>query len=311
MNIILTHPMIEQENRYDLIPRRQAGTRPLSNAGAWWVRNGLSGRGNRPTNYLYGSVIWVARKKESWHGDMMDSVSILCATAAFLGLFHTVIGPDHYLPFIVIAKARKWTLFKTMWVTALCGVGHVLSSVVIGFIGIALGLAVANLEYVESVRGDIAAWALIAFGLVYMIWGLRRAYVNRPHTHTHLHTEGESHEHPHTHREEHVHVHAEGDDAKASWKTLTPWVLFTIFVFGPCEPLIPLLMYPAATSSMWGVAAVAGVFSLATIGMMLTIVLLVSAGLTKIRTTVLERFSHALAGGAIFSSGLAITFLGL
>jgi len=24
------------------------------------------------------------------------------------------------------------------------------------------------------------------------------------------------------------------------------WALFLIFVFGPCEPLIPLIMYPAA-----------------------------------------------------------------
>ena len=38
-------------------------------------------------------------------------------------------------------------------------------------------------------------------------------------------------------------------------------ILFTIFVFGPCEPLIPILMYPAAKSSVAGMLLVAGVFS--------------------------------------------------
>ena len=39
---------------------------------------------------------------------------MLAGTAATLGLVHTVIGPDHYLPFIVIGRAREWTLRKTL-----------------------------------------------------------------------------------------------------------------------------------------------------------------------------------------------------
>ena len=35
----------------------------------------------------------------------------------------------------------------------------------LGFLGIALGIAVARLEGVESTRGEIAAWLLIGFGL--------------------------------------------------------------------------------------------------------------------------------------------------
>ena len=41
----------------------------------------------------------------------------------------------------------------------------------------------------------------------------------------------------------------------------TPWVLFLIFVFGPCEPLIPLVMYPAAKHNIQGAIIVAILFS--------------------------------------------------
>ena len=64
---------------------------------------------------------------------------------------------------------------KTSLVTILCGFGHVLSSIVIGMIGIALGIAVSRLEIVEGFRGNLAAWALIAFGLGAVISSFRAA----------------------------------------------------------------------------------------------------------------------------------------
>jgi len=70
-------------------------------------------------------------------------------------------------------------------------------------------------------------------------------------------------------------------------------------------------MYPAAKSDMLSVAIVAGVFGLTTIGTMLSIVMASSYGLSRLRLRRLEKYSHALAGLAIFASGGAIKFLGL
>jgi sulfite exporter TauE/SafE len=232
---------------------------------------------------------------------------VLAGTAASIGFAHTVIGPDHYLPFIVIARARRWTLRKTLAVSFLAGLGHILSSVVLGFLGIALGIAVARLEGVESARGEIAAWLLVGFGLAYFLWGLRRAWKNKPHAHPHLHGPDEAHAHAHTHADpEHIHLH--GEEKKAN---ITPWVLFTIFVFGPCEPLIPLVMYPAARHSTAGVVLVAAAFGAVTILTMLVIIAAASWGASFVRLGRLERYSHALAGLMIFISGLSVRFLGL
>ena len=235
-----------------------------------------------------------------------NEIWILAGTAVALGFFHTLIGPDHYLPFIAMAKARQWPLRKTLTIAFFSGLGHVLSSVLLGFIGLALGLAVNRLEASESWRGNAAAWLFIGFGFAYLIWGLHRAFKNRPHHHAHAHADGEVHEHLHQHESEHVHVHER--QAKAN---ITPWILFTLFVFGPCEPLIPLIMYPAAKHSLAGVVLVAAAFAVATIATMLTIISLSTWGLSFVRLGRLERYAHAMAGGAIFLSGLAVQFLGL
>lgn len=237
---------------------------------------------------------------------MSRELSILTITAASIGFLHTLFGPDHYVPFIVMSRARKWSLLKTSWITFLCGVGHIGSSVLLGMIGVALGVAVSKLKVVESVRGGIAAWALIIFGLMYFVWGLCSVLRNRPHEHKHAHINRAAHTHNHIHTEGHTHVHEEEGSVN-----LTPWILFTIFVLGPCEPLIPILMYPAAKNSFWGIVLVVAVFGGITIMTMLSIVLISTLSINFLPIKKLERYSHVLAGATICLCGVAIQFLGL
>ncbi len=243
---------------------------------------------------------------------MEHELALLALTAAAVGVLHTVLGPDHYLPFVLMARAERWSRTKTLWVTLACGLGHVLSSVALGAVGITLGVAVARLEAIETIRGHLAAWALIAFGLVYFVWGLRRAQRHRPHVHVHPHLDGTVHIHRHTHVQEHLHVHGEHTDADrpARPRRLTPWVLFILFLFGPCEVLIPLLMYPAAQSSAGDVALVTTVFGVATMGTMLVIVLVMLRGIERLPLGTLERYTHALAGAALALCGVTIAVLG-
>ena len=236
-----------------------------------------------------------------------SDLQILILSALSIGFIHTLFGPDHYLPFIVMAKARNWSMIKTGWITFLCGIGHVGSSIILGTIGIAFGISVHKLTFFESVRGSIAAYAIITFGLIYLIWGIRKAVLNRPHKHIHFHDHNDIHEHEHTHLHDHKHVHVT-ENAK---RNITPWVLFTIFFLGPCEPLIPLLMYPATQNSMHGVLVVSLAFSIITLITMISVVMLSYKGIQLMNFGKLERFSHVIAGATIMFSGLAIVFLGL
>ena len=236
---------------------------------------------------------------------MEGATLLLAGTAVTIGFIHTIVGPDHYIPFIVMGEARRWTIRRTMIITFLCGLGHVLSSVIVGFIGIGAGISLSKLEFFESFRGNIAAWLLIAFGLVYMLISLRSLYRKKKHVHAHHHTDGTDHEHEHGHFSGHSHIHLENK------KNMTPWILFLIFVLGPCEPLIPIVMYPAAENNFHGVIIVSLLFSLVTIATMMSVVLAFRLGLSHINLRPLERYVNVIAGATILISGLAIQFLGL
>ncbi len=216
---------------------------------------------------------------------MTPDLTLLYSLAISMGIGHTLAGPDHYLPFIMISNARKWNLSKTLAVTFVCGLGHVLSSVLLGMTGVLMGTALTQLTHIEGVRGNIAAYALIAFGLVYFVWGLRKAIKNHQHTHAKINA-----------------------GLKNGWVI---WSLMIVFVLGPCEVLIPLLMYPAAQESWAGAMQVSLLFSAATILTMLTVVAASWFGLGQLKSNWLHRYMHALAGLTIFVSGMAIQFLGL
>ncbi len=207
---------------------------------------------------------------------MEASLGFLSLSALLLGLVHTAMGPDHYLPFVVLSKARGWSTKKTVCITLLCGLAHVFSSILIGLFGIGLGISLKALEMAETLRGDVAAWMLVGCGAVYMVWGIMHGLKNREHH------------------------HVDTRDGR-----LTPWALFIIFIFGPCEPLIPVLMFPAATSGLAFALVVAAIFALATLATMTGMVLAVLYGvrLTHHNT---HRFAHAAAGAVLLLCGMAV-----
>lgn len=232
----------------------------------------------------------------------MDStVQVLLTTAIGVGFIHTLLGVDHTLPFVVLARARGWSMRRTLMLTTVCGLGHVLSSVLLGAFGLSLGVALTRLEWIEATRGEFAAWLLIVFGTLYTVWSIAKR--RRRHRDTHDHGDGVVHTHEHG-LQSHAH-HARPP------LSLTAWGLFVVFVLGPCEPLIPLIMVPALNTSMAAAVAVAAVFGVTTIGTMLSVVAVGYAGMSLPFFRRLEPYGHVLAGLAIIASGVAIRALGI
>ena len=98
----------------------------------------------------------------------MDALSWeLLIAAVTLAVLHTALGPDHYLPFVMIGRARKWSMARILFVTLLCGIGHVGSSIVLGSVGIGVGMAIGSVEALELLRGSASGWALVALGAAY------------------------------------------------------------------------------------------------------------------------------------------------
>ena len=227
----------------------------------------------------------------------------LVGAAAGIGILHTLLGPDHYLPFVTIARASGWSRARTLVATALCGVAHVLTSILLGSIGVIFGIGIARMEQVEQGRGSVAAWLMIAFGIAYATWGVRQALKHRHGIAAHDH-------------DGHMHIHRSGaaphrHDEPKPGTTRAFWALLLLFILGPCEPLIPLFILPASRGDWSSAFLVCLVFGVATVGTMVGMVTLGLAGLQRVSLGPLERWSHVLAGGIIAASGFCVVALGL
>ncbi|MBM4161800.1 MAG: hypothetical protein FJ217_11990 [Ignavibacteria bacterium] len=205
-------------------------------------------------------------------------MNILLISTLTIGMLHAL-APDHWLPFVMMGKAQRWTKWKLTSVTILAGLGHVSSSLLIGAIGVLLGIAAERVNLWESSRGNVASLLLIGFGLAYMVWGIKNW--GRRHSH---------------------------ELEKA--KVVSYWTLFALIVFGPCEPLIPLIF--ASSAFGWSsVFLVFALFGISTIGMMLVQVHLASFGVSLIRSHRFEHASDVIAGGVIALTGVMIRVLGI
>lgn len=220
---------------------------------------------------------------------MVGDLNLLTATAFSAGVVHTILGPDHYVPFVALSRSGGWGLGRTLVLTICCGVGHVLSSVVVGAVGIALGMAVMTVESFEALRGETAGWLLLAAGIAYLVWGLKMAM-----------------------RHGHSHDAVARVDNENQRSGVMPWVLFLIFVFGPCEVLVPLLMYPAASANTGMMLSVVAAFTVGTLGAMLAAVVVSLYGirwldrLGFVESPSMHRYSHAFAGAAVTACGALV-----
>jgi hypothetical protein len=172
---------------------------------------------------------------------------------------------------------------KLAWVTTWAGLGHVVSSLLLGGIGLAAGMALNRLQGTEAWRGGVGLWLLIGFGVAYALWGLKHA--------------------------QHHHPHVTVDEAVRAYAVRRMWMLMAILVFGPCEPLIPL-MFVASHHGTGVIVAMSAVFSVVTVGMIISQSCLAYAGVRLINVPWMERYAHALAGLMIVLTALFVMVAG-
>jgi nickel/cobalt exporter len=208
----------------------------------------------------------------------------LAIAAVTVGSLHTA-APDHWVPFVALSRARHWTARRTAAVTLLCGFGHVTVSALFGLIGLFFGIRM--IESIGTRMGSVAPLLLIAFGVVYGLWGLRRMLAPRLHGHSHS-------------RYDHVH-----DPSRAS-----AWTLFLLFSADPCVAVIPLL-FAAAPLGLAPTLGIVLLYEAATLGTMLLFVLPARAGARRLHAPWLDRSGDAAAGGLIAAVGVTVAVLGL
>jgi nickel/cobalt transporter (NicO) family protein len=221
---------------------------------------------------------------------MQATYSVLLISAATLGIVHTAIGVDHYVPFIALGRERRWGAGKAAGIAALCGLGHVASSALLAALGIAAGAAAGQLSWFEAFRGQMVSWLIIAMGAAYLGLGLWRAASRR---------------------------FGAGLSEKAAQggRVIAPLAV-ALLALGPCEALLPLMTTAGGLLPLGALLGVVTLFALTTLG---TMMLLVSGGILGV-SWVQERWPSVAAlvpsgpvmvGTSLMASGLAVQWLGV
>ena len=103
---------------------------PISRAGSsprWTTREDQG----RPSSARFG-------RRTSLGSDGCRSVALLLVTAAATAAIHTLI-PDHWLPFVLVGRARGWSAQTTAMVSGFSAVVHTLLSIGLGSAPLRLG----------------------------------------------------------------------------------------------------------------------------------------------------------------------------
>jgi len=235
----------------------------------------------------------------------MSATPALLVASAGVGFGHAIL-PDHWVPLAVIGRTRRYPLSKIARLSGLAGVAHVLISIALGAVIIAVGLQFRSA--VQGAQSTIIGCLLIATGLGFAALELTgHGHHHDGDGHDHGHDPDHSHSHSH---DRHDHRHEGGSHGGHSHDQRGIRGLAAIMVpFGaaasPDLTILPVFL--AATTA--GVAPAIGsvvIFAAVTIATIVGLTLTAARGGYQIRGEWLERWGNALTALVLIVIGVLV-----
>jgi nickel/cobalt transporter (NicO) family protein len=228
---------------------------------------------------------------------MSDTTPALFAAAAGVGFGHAVL-PDHWVPLAVLGRARRYPLSKIARLSGLAGVAHVLLSIVLGAVIIAVGLQFRSA--VSSAQDTIIGGLLIATGIGF------GALQTTGHGHSHDHDHGHEHDphHGHDHPGGHDHHHADVDTGRGIGRLVAVMIPFGAAA-SPDLTILPVFL--AATTV--GVATAVGsvvIFGAVTIGTIVGLTLGAAKGGYQVQGEWLDRWGNIVTAVVLVVIGALV-----
>ena len=219
-------------------------------------------------------------------------------TAIALSVVHSIANPIHYLPFVALGKARGWNLTLTLLVAAIASAGHIVGFGIALLIGTLAGKGVSHAEHILHESSHISAILFLTLGITYTIYGIRYAL-----------TRNECKDNCSSHSCGHDHERIIRNADPHSGKYI--FLLFAMFAIGPCNPILSLVAYYAATTDIGSLALLTLVYYLATAATMLACTALLYKGLEFLTPSAkfIDKWAHAISGATITISVIAAMLL--
>jgi nickel/cobalt transporter (NicO) family protein len=231
---------------------------------------------------------------------MSSNGPALLIAAAGVGFGHAIL-PDHWVPIAVLGRTRRYPLARVARLSGAAGAAHVLVSIVLGAVIIAIGLQLRST--IQSAQDTIIGCVLVATGLGFVVLEL----TGRGHAHDHTHDHDHAHDQDHTHDHTHDHDHAHGHDHNHG-RTVRGLAAVVVPFGAAASPDLTILpVFLAATAA--GVATAVGsllIFAAVTIGTIVGLTLAAARGGYEIRGEWLERWGNALTALVLLVIGALV-----
>ncbi len=235
---------------------------------------------------------------------MNTAAYILVISALSTAIFHTLI-PDHWLPFVLIGRARNWSIRRTALISGVSSLLHVSLSLVLGFVGVGIGLgtSMAVGEALEKVSGVL----LILLGIFYAYWSFRKGghfHIGGKRAHHHQESEEEK-EHGGNEESELGPWDPDRDIINGRLKK-SDWYLAFIIGLNPCVLIFPIL-FAAAPHGIAIITAITILYSVTTCFLMVGLTLAGLLWAKNIKMKFFAKYGEIMSG--LFISLVGIFFL--
>ncbi len=214
----------------------------------------------------------------------------LASTAALIGLIHSL-APGHWLPVVLLAKGKRWSIRQALLGACIAGSGHIFISVLIGIIGFKIsdkflphepGNEIGHDHHHGHMLEHYSGIALIVFGLLYAWFAYRR------------HSRCHGHEH-------------HGPTPKKREKA--PYAFLFMLGLSPCVAVLPV--FGAAAIQNWTSLVMTQVgFAVGVLGALMSATWASIRGLGWLDHPLLEHYGDVITGLAMSALGVFLLIFG-
>lgn len=196
-----------------------------------------------------------------------------------LSIIHAAI-PNHWIPLVTIGKAGKWSRSETLWITAITGCAHVISTILVGIIVGFFGYKFSSAY--ELVPKLVAPLILVIMGVISIIIDLKKNH----------------------HHKDLLKTDVMYKKTKLAIITSLSIAMF----FSPCIE-IEAYYFTAGTFGWLGIAVVSIIYFIVTVSGMLLLVDLGRKGVEKIKWQFLEHHEKKIIGIVLIVLGIFSYFI--
>lgn len=231
---------------------------------------------------------------------MNGTTPALLAAAAGVGLGHAIL-PDHWVPLAVVGRTRRYPIRRVARLSGLAGVAHVLVSILLGGVIVAVGLQFRST--VQSAQDTVIGAILVLTGLGFAVAHLTGH--GHHHDDGHGHHHGHDHDHHHHDRHDHEHEHPHSHDGRRGLSGIAAVMVPFGAAASPDLTILPVFLAATAVGTTTALASLF-VFAAVTIGTIVGLTLLACFGGYQVHGQWLERWGNMLTALVLLIIGALV-----